>query len=190
VITRNIYGFVDNFLPDHVCSDIVSRASQFKPEEGIAGGSVNKKTRDSRVIWLTDHWIFDWITPAVHEINKGLGWNFNVLYPENIQFTKYRENQFYNWHQDSDIDTGLDIERKISVVIPLKNSDEYEGGNLEISDPFIAPESSKDKIIKKEDFRKKGSLIVFPSYTFHRVTKVTKGERLSIVIWYKGEKFK
>jgi PKHD-type hydroxylase len=190
MIVKNIYGAAENFLPNHVCSDIIARAHQLQAQDGVAGGTVNKKVRDSRIVWLTDHWIYDWITPAVFQINKDLGWNFNISYPENIQFTKYKDNQFYNWHQDNNIDEINNLERKISVVIPLKESDDYEGGDLEIADPLISPESKKERVIKNESFRKKGSLIIFPSYTFHRVTKVIKGERLSIVIWYKGEKFR
>ena len=46
------------------------------------------------------------------------------------------------------------------------------------------------KIIKLEKLRIKGSAIIFPSYIYHQVTPVTKGERLSIVIWFNGEKWR
>ena len=34
-----------------------------------------------------------------------------------------------------------------------------------------------------------GSIAVFPSFMFHRVTKVKEGERSSLVCWFRGEKF-
>lgn len=190
MITEKLYGVSENYLPNHVCSDIIKRAQELFVLEGEVGSGVDKKIRNSRITWLNEPWIFDWITPFVHEINQFLNWNFNILFPENIQFTRYNENQFYNWHTDIHPDPSSKHHRKISVVIPLKDENEYEGGDLEFVDPSLSPESQKEKIIKKPEFRKKGSLIVFPSFIWHRVTKVTKGERLSIVIWYQGEKFK
>ena len=36
----------------------------------------------------------------------------------------------------------------------------------------------------------KGSIIVFPSFVWHRVKRVTKGSRYSLVIWNLGYPFK
>ena len=36
----------------------------------------------------------------------------------------------------------------------------------------------------------KGSIIVFPSFVWHRVKPVTKGTRYSLVIWNLGYPFK
>ena len=33
----------------------------------------------------------------------------------------------------------------------------------------------------------KGSIIVFPSFVWHRVTPVTKGERYSLIMWNLGQ---
>ena len=37
---------------------------------------------------------------------------------------------------------------------------------------------------------KVGTVIIFPSYTHHRVSPVTKGTRYSVVAWYGGPPFK
>ena len=36
----------------------------------------------------------------------------------------------------------------------------------------------------------KGSMVIFPSDTFHRVNPVTKGTRYSLVIWCVGDPFR
>ena len=36
----------------------------------------------------------------------------------------------------------------------------------------------------------KGSIIVFPSFVWHRVKPVRKGTRYSLVVWHLGEPFK
>jgi PKHD-type hydroxylase len=35
-----------------------------------------------------------------------------------------------------------------------------------------------------------GALAIFPSYTLHEVTPVTKNERYSLVCWVNGKQFK
>ena len=40
-----------------------------------------------------------------------------------------------------------------------------------------------------ELFRKKGTVVVFPSYMHHKVTPVTQGVRYSLVMWFRGPAF-
>ena len=192
MIVDNYILVQENFFPHSFLDQVIKRGLDSKELEAeLSGGRINKEMRDTRITWLSDMWIYDWILPLVHEMNEQANWNFSIDYPEEIQFTKYKENHFYNWHQD-DIhksDAPINEQRKISVVIPLSNSDEYEGGDLEFCDPTASP-VKKEKIITKDIFRQKGNMIVFPSFVYHRVTKVTKGQRLSMVMWVRGEKWK
>lgn len=181
-----------DFLPNSFIDQVVKRGLNSQDTEAtLFGDKINKQMRDTRITWLNDTWIYDWILPYVYEQNEKWDWNFSLSYPEDIQFTKYKENQFYNWHQDIEhkSNSSINDQRKISVVIPLSNSDEYEGGDLEFCDPLASP-MKKENIIKDDSFRKKGNIIIFPSFVYHRVTKVTKGQRLSMVIWIRGEKWK
>ena len=61
------------------------------------------------------------------------------------------------------------------------NPDEYDGGELQIEDPLGAVMSAP---------RTKGTLIFFDSRTRHRVSKVSRGLRKSLVGWVLGPKFK
>jgi PKHD-type hydroxylase len=38
--------------------------------------------------------------------------------------------------------------------------------------------------------RKRGTVIIFPSFLQHRVTEVKRGTRYSLVQWYNGPEFK
>jgi hypothetical protein len=60
-----------------------------------------KKKRNSNIVWLNDKWIYKEIHPYVHEANKLAGWNFDWDFSESCQFTKYKLNQYYDWHCDS-----------------------------------------------------------------------------------------
>ena len=154
-----------------------------------------KKKRDSNIAWLEDKWIYNEIHPFIHEANKNAGWNFQWDYSESCQFTKYKLDQYYDWHCDSFIDPYEDRNnvnfhgkiRKLSVTCSLSDPKDYEGGQLEFQfrnndDPM------KTKICK--EILPKGSIVVFPSFVYHRVKPVTKGTRYSLVIWNLGYPFK
>ena len=102
---------------------------------------------------------------------------FNMLLdPPNILRYKADEKGHYDWH----LDYGAAFSnRKLSFSIQLSDPSEYDGGLLEIAG--MPP---------NEDLRKKGTIIMFPSYVRHRVTPVTRGTRYCIVGWVHGPHFK
>jgi PKHD-type hydroxylase len=69
---------------------------------------------------------------------------------------------------------------KISLSIQLSDPSEYEGGDLE----FTWGRSSK--FAPKE----KGAMVLFPSYSLHKVHPVTKGKRRALVLWAHGPAFR
>ena len=82
--------------------------------------------------------------------------------------------------------------RKISVTCQLSDNSEYKGGELEFDFRNNVP-NNKDfnNFFKTTDkMTSKGSIIVFPSFVWHRVKPVTKGVRDSLVMWNLGYPFK
>ena len=61
----------------------------------------------------------------------------------------------------------------LSFTLFLSDPDSYDGGALVVEDNF-APREVKLAA---------GDLILYPSTSLHRVTPVTRGERLAIVGW-------
>ena len=79
--------------------------------------------------------------------------------------------------------------RKLSVTCSLTDPKKYKGGELEFN--FNRPNQKKKYNIKKcIEILPKGSIVVFPSFVWHRVCPVTKGTRNSLVIWNIGWPFK
>ena len=99
---------------------------------------------------------------------------------EIAQFTEYPKGGFYDWHMDADVN-GLDEPpvRKISMTILLSNPSEFVGGDLE----FMV-EGNKPPDLEQ------GQAIFFCSLLRHRVKKVKKGIRRSLVMWFGGPPFK
>ena len=70
--------------------------------------------------------------------------------------------------------------RKLSLSVQLTDPADYDGGDLE----FV------NHLGNEDEFRKQGSIIVFPSYLSHRVTTVTRGARRSMIAWVFGPPFR
>jgi len=164
-----------------------------------------QKKRNSDIVWLNDKWIYKEIHPYIHEANRKAGWNFNWDFSESCQFTKYGVGQYYGWHCDSWEEPYKRAQnadgtwpqdhgkiRKLSVTISLTNPDEYVGGNLEFDfRNQVDWERNKKAAIKEcVEIRPRGSIIVFPSFVWHRVNPVTSGIRYSLVVWNLGYPFK
>ena len=214
----NYYYYFQSALPPKVVDDIVAYGKAHTPEMAVTGGvdradgkahtkdgklkkSVVKdiqKKRKSDIVWMNDTWIYKEIHPYVHEANRNAGWNFEWNRSESCQFTKYKLNQYYDWHCDS-WNKPYEKEgpengkiRKLSMTCQLTDGSEYSGGELEFDfrnyDPHMRDES-KHRIQCKE-ILPKGSIIVFPSFVWHRVKPVTSGTRYSLVVWHLGNPFK
>jgi PKHD-type hydroxylase len=205
MILENYYWYFQKAIPEHICDDIVKYGNSFNDEKAHVGAhdgtlKINKKTvkniRDSNVSFLSDRWLYNEIQPFIRRANELANWNFEWDYSEPCQFTKYKLNQFYEWHADSFVQPFKEPEckninligkiRKLSLTCSLSHPEEYEGGKLQ----FKINSEKDERIITCDEILPKGSLVVFPSFVVHRVTTVTKGKRYSLVAWNCGYPFK
>ncbi|MBP3979787.1 Fe2+-dependent dioxygenase [Acidovorax sp. JG5] len=89
-----------------------------------------------------------------------------------LMVSRYREGMEYGTHTDAAImDTGHRSD--ISFTLFLSEPESYDGGELAMETPF------GEQRLKL----KAGSLILYPTGGLHRVTPVTRGERLAVVGW-------
>jgi PKHD-type hydroxylase len=96
---------------------------------------------------------------------------------DEIQFARYGVGDAFGWHLDAG--GGQTSTRKLSMSVQLSDDDEYTGGDLELcACPQLEPR------------RRRGTIIVFPSFLAHQVTPVTRGTRHSLVAWAHGPPFK
>ena len=205
---QNHYWYFTNVLTPRFCNDVLEYGKKHQEEVARTGGfdkeklskkeikNIQKK-RNSHIVWMNDKWIYKEIIPYVMEANKKANWNFNWDWSENCQFTKYSPGQYYGWHCDSwevpynkpDSLNEHGKIRKLSVTCSLSDPSEYEGGELEFN--FNNPEKNKKQNIRKcTEILPRGSIVVFPSFVWHRVCPVKKGTRYSLVIWNLGYPYK
>ena len=114
-------------------------------------------------------------------IGENKKYQFDLDYSSiNVQYTKYQKGDFYTWHTDDDFNSTHKKHqnvRKLSITVAL-NMGSYEGGNLQ-----IVLNHQKEPRTMRLEF---GDVLVFPSFTQHQITPVTKGIRLSLVSWVSG----
>ena len=196
-----------NILDDYVSENF---DSEMRDSE-LLGRHKDKNKRNSENAWIdTNHWIAGFIWHYVNKANReNFRYDLTNIDGENLQYTKYSEGQYYNWHNDAGISNyykpqyvgnsgnfdddpknlqttdflkaSCELDRKLSFTLQLSDPDEYEGGNVQLIDEagrsYIAP-------------RQRGTIILFDSRTQHRVIKVKKGVRKSIVGWVLGPRWK
>lgn len=145
--------------------------------------NVDLSARDSDISFLqhdeNTHWIFERIAAIVPRVNYDL-FLFDIEGIEAIQYTRYREDQYYDWHLDSH-SVWLNFERKISGVVFLDDPEDYEGGELEV---ITGGNPNNSQLIKPA----KGQIAFFASNMPHRARPVTKGVRRSLVFWVQGRR--
>lgn len=145
--------------------------------------TANDEIRKSKIKWIyhdeKSAWVYDRIRDLSIHANNEI-WKFNLYSVlDSIQYTEYyADGGHYGWH--TDIGPGSINHRKISITIQLSNDNDYEGGDFEL---WTGGEFRTTP-------RAKGSAILFPSFTMHRVTPITKGIRRSLVLWVGGEPYK
>ena len=203
---QSVWYFTD--LPEDVVDiiekDLSEKFDSQMQDSRLHGDSLNKDKRNSQNAWIpTQHWVGGFMWHYIMRANRE-----NFLYDlrnidgESMQYTRYGEGMFYDWHNDSGLAThykpvsvgnrtegrqqdfvneNLELVRKLSFAMQLSDPDDYEGGNVQLMDEavnaYVVP-------------RQRGCIVLFDSRTQHRVLKVTKGVRKSLVGWTVGPRWK
>lgn len=176
--------------------DIISLGEMAEFQQGVIGvnqGDIDSgnsphrlapEVRNSDVSWILpseqSEWLYHRMQNLCAKVNLDK-FQFDLEKFEVFQYGKYKEGQFYNWHTDSG--PTLPLHRKLSLMVALTPPDEYDGGEI-----CINTNGNQDEplVLKMEP----GSVIVIPSWVPHVVKPVTRGERVSLVAWATGPKFR
>ena len=182
----------------------VQKYDEYTKDSEVRGEQVDKVIRNSKNSWIpSSNWIGGWLWYYIDRINReNFCYDLTDIDACTIQYTQYGPGQFYNWHQDADIDvfykpqitpgSGNNMSedqvtlngeyvRKLSFALQLSDPTDYTGGEVQFLDnsggTYFAP-------------KQRGTLMVFDSRTKHRVRKVKSGLRKSLVGWVVGPRWK
>ena len=157
------------------------------PHQGKVGFGKEKQVdfiRKSSIVgfpYNTNDWskLKKYLDPVVHLANREC-FGFDISGISEFQIAKYISSEYYKEHMDCKL-RGVPSTRKLSITVQLTNSDDYEGGDFVFG---------KDIPGLPYNVRNLGSVIVFPSFLYHQIEPITKGERYSLVGWYEGPQWK
>jgi len=206
MILKHHYWFFKSAIPKETCEKIIqigldknlnigsirgTRDSDLDPNNNEQLAEV-KQFRDSNVSWVNDQWIYEILQARMDEANQRAGWNFDWDWCEDLQFTVYKPGQYYHWHADQSAETYPENHfngnfkekyRKLSVILHLSDPKDFEGGELEF-------DMGRNDTRICSEIKPQGSIVVFPSFVYHRVHPVTAGTRYSLVMWTLGKPFR
>ena len=151
--------------------DMRYRSATIRPVEGY---------RSAMTMWIdpgpATQLIMDRFSAIIEQVNSFYSFEISG-FREPFLLCRYRAGDGFEWHCDAA--QSMTATRKLSLSIQLSDPADYEGGGLEFMPQGEIPFS-----------RSRGSVVVFPSYLCHRVARVTRGERSSIVCWAHGPTFR
>jgi PKHD-type hydroxylase len=172
-----------------LCSRLSSVDAVLEAEDGGEVG--DEDIRRARIAWVPAEddtwWIYEKLARVAERANRRYGFDLTG-FDEDLQFTIYDEpGAFYSWHQD-----GLDGRvgrRKLSMVLQLSDPADYEGGQLQMFDLYEDADAEELDDFERQSSAR-GSVVVFPSFEYHRVLPIRSGTRLSLVTWVSGPPFR
>ena len=181
------FAWWEGAFSDQELDWLQERAAKADVQAQVGGNSDKDRLaniRRSQVSWLDKTpdtaWVFEKLANVASSLNAQF-YRFDLTgFGEALQLTNYDQSEhgMYGWHQD--YGGKLGISRKLSMVLQLTDPIQYEGGNLQIKT------GGEPQTVRKQ----RGLIAVFPSYTLHQVTPVTRGSRQSLVAWISGPSFK
>ena len=188
-------------IPAHECEQIIAYGKSLNPKEAetTASKSVlsdeekqthSQKIRSSKTAFIGDVWLKKDLYSIVKYANKT--WNFDLSQQEDIQFTEYEPRGHYNWHNDS-LKNPMNLknmQRKLSMVVQLSDPKDYVGGDLRFNLRGLDSSQSDNIMSPPSEFKQQGSIVVFPSFLWHKVEPITSGKRYSLVMWTLGGNWK
>jgi len=185
-ITKNWYWKWDGALSSEFCDLVVNETNWDFARSGTVGKpdgsfSVDDSIRSTKVVFKDPLTTIGSVLQAyMNAANQYAEWNYVLSNMEEVQIGEYSEDEksYYSWHIDS-APPQNGMQRKLSGVVLLSDPSDFEGGKFEMRD------------LEKENLLPvKGSILVFPSFIEHQVTRITKGTRYSAVAWISGPAFR
>lgn len=184
--TNEPFAYATDCFSDEEIQQIIELGhSHYRKQAELENGNANSAIRNCTISWIaTDQQskhLFSKLADIVSTLNDKF-YKYDLTEMEDLQYTEYYADthDFYTSHSDDSY--KFNLFRKLSVSVQLTNPQDYHGGDLvfyrhTLSESVVAPKNI-------------GTVIVFPSFVIHEVTKITSGTRKSLVTWINGPRFK
>ena len=125
----NYYAFHEKVFSNLECETIIKLGEEEVLNQGSIGPEnlIKKKLRSGKISWIQPSeknvWLFERVSAYIKQLNEKF-FKFELDgFPEDFQFTKYKKNEFYDWHVDRGYNSNH--ARKLSFSLQLTKPDKY-----------------------------------------------------------------
>lgn len=185
-VAEGPYTRIENLLKESECCQVVETIPTLDLRRGGVGmpdGSqqINLSVRSVLCSKIYDTGIINRLAQAMIDVNDCF-YKFNLSNRFEAMLMQYKYSNghpgHYMWHRDGP--SRGEETRKLSMSVQLTASDDYEGCDLMLF---------TDGIETLPIFREVGHALIFPTWTPHCITTISRGTRHSIVMWAYGPAF-
>lgn len=168
-----------NLLTQAECTEAARVILALPLTPAITQGGPSER-RKGRIAWIGRSPETEWLHEKIEAVGRSYAADRNIdveQLSDPLQAAVYSPDSRFDWH----IDVGDDVTRfrKITVSVQLSDEREYDGGNLELVGEYF------DSLR-----RLRGSAVAFPAVIGHRLTSITRGERLAVIGWLHGPAYR
>lgn len=186
-----------DFLSPIECTELIRVGNSQSLSYGTIGNGTNDGWRldksyrcvQTRALYPAAdgvEWLYQRLRKRILPVNER-DFRFDLTgIEQGIQFLRYdaptekdAEPGHYHWHQD--FGGGASSLRKLSLVVQLSDPWEYDGCELRLfTDCDFTPHGNGVPL------KQPGDAILFPAWTTHMVTPITRGTRYALAAWVCG----
>ena len=181
--------YFKSYFSKEYCNSLIEKTKSldFSPGNmGISGEMIDSNLRKVMCLNLDDIY-FDQFYSELWDLQvvaNNQWFNFAIDEIEVVQLLQYSGKNLskYESHKDTFWVTKNQKHRKLTAIVQLSDPNSYEGGDFTLYDCGEYP--------LPEEIREQGTVIIFPSMIYHKVSEVTSGTRHSAVSWFLGPYFR
>lgn len=189
-ITKRGFALTEESIQELLdcCRDVAKTDALIKTAGSHGRGVAIPDYRKTHRVVINQHMIPD----TMNELEEWLG--MPELEIAQVDLLEYVEGDHFSLHKDTfsgkkellELNPKLTkladkthlYDREVSTSTLIYTSNNLEGGELYL---FEDKERNGSQVVDL----KVGETVAFPSNTFHEVTKVTEGRRVSLVVWFR-----
>ena len=180
-LERDEYNKVQEYISHLSDSDYkFSKSTEFSHYDGYEDRTI-EKYRSCRIHYPKNSSVLSSIGRNYFRSLNDKFWKYDLEDVFEFQLIKYNIGGNYNWHCDYGTAERPGLIRKLSMSIQLSPPENYDGGELSVVDYSNRTINIPTNL---------GTVIVFDSKLPHKVWPVTWGQRLSLVGWANGPRFR
>jgi hypothetical protein len=177
---KYLWYFQESLYSKEECEELIEISNQYTdPPSYLRDNPANGKNLNVNVL---ERKFFgnklDKFYESCDEINTHI-FGFDVSIPRGLNINRYTSGNEYKFHRDS-LPEGFAADTKFTALLNLSTKP-YTGGDFYIFD-------SEPRLIR--EINTLGSILLFPSFLYHKVAPVTSGERVTLSVWFNGPNWK